>query len=1196
MKNKKKLAFLTLAMTMGMVLGACNPAPASSNSNTSSGPAETSTSSSSSSESTSSSSSSSSSVVATLVSISVTAPTKVAYTTADTALDLAGMVVTATYSDGSTKAIATGYTVSTVDFSTTGEKTVTVTYEGKTATFKITVAAILVSITVTPPTKLVYTTADTALDLAGMVVKANYSDNSQKTITEGYTVSTVDFTSIGEKTVTVTYQGKTDSFKVTVNNQKFTVKFVVNGVEVKSYEVENGQTAAYDGDTPTKAGDANAVKYRFKGWDKDLTQPITQDTTFTAVFAEYAAEQVVDNFESYESNSDMADAWKVEAYKNDAWGDTSASVSIGSKATQGNKALRFDGWENGIGFRFTKHLAENALPKSANAIKFNMQIPSMNTVKVILRGKATIGGQQQEPSFTYEFKPTTNEYVEYTIPVAADEWQLWNQAGQSIKAVAGYTGIHEDDLTNYLTDVGFFVQGNDGANGLPYFAFVDNVRFVTLDEPVAKDAVETMGQYTTYTGLLNNGCTVKVELGANGSATAIVLDAPEQQQIPGNVTIDANKNMTFTSANNGATLVYKAQLKNGGQSMKFVEASGAFAEAVTGVDLNAVQVVDNYDQYTSDGQAYCIKYPDASQRSGCRGAYYSEYYSNKSTDSTEWGGAKWSLLGSDGSQLKLKTDGGHSGNNYLCMKNSQYNAMRYMQWGLYDGTSEQNNFRGSKLSFWAKTNGLVKAFKVAMYYQTKPRNATQNNYVSQQTFTQTEAIGQWTHFEVDLNPANTYYGFLVFMDHNDTADSFLYIDDVEVYTANPYATYVPPEPPVTYGALKNGQVFFANIAGYAGSTLTVKKNNAVTLDFPMMDTTIEGTYTQENDQISFDFGAYGTYVANINADSNKLEYVSATGVIQTFGEFTFNEMDVLDNAESYTESGKMYYQSNKDVNNRSGARGAYYCDYYGGGSSSTVGGTGWDLMGGSGDQLSLETSIAHSGSNSLKMKRNKTNAMRYMTWGLFDGSAEGHTGANYFSYWVKNPNSVALTVKTSVYYQATVTAGTQQSNRAYVEAQIPANSDWTQVVIPLDPAKTYYGVAYVPATVSGGGSADYFYVDDAMFYSEEMNIAAPFLAVKGLEMSGALANGAAASITLGEQGKCTLTCAQLGGSLNATFTLIGDKMTITVPAFMGGEKTVITGTYAPTDTGGVVGFTVISTTGEMAAYLPADTFFSGSIA
>ena len=249
------------------------------------------------------------------------------------------------------------------------------------------------------------------------------------------------------------------------------------------------------------------------------------------------------------------------------------------------------------------------------------------------------------------------------------------------------------------------------------------------------------------------------------------------------------------------------------------------------------------------------------------------------------------------------------------------------------------------------------------------------------------------------------------------------------------------------------------------------------------------------------------------------------------------------------------------------------------------------LMGGSGDQLSLETTEVHSGSQSLKLKRNKSNAMRYMTWGLMDGTAEGHTGANYFMYWAKNPNATALTIKTSVYYQAQVTAGTQGSNRAYVEAQIPANSDWTPVIIPLDPAKTYYGVAYTAANISGGSGADYFYIDDAMFFSEEMNIAAPFLAINGLEMSGALANGAPASITLGEHGTCQLTCEQLGGSLNATFTLIGSTMTITVPAFMGGEKTVITGTYAPSDQAGVVTFTVISTTGEMAAYIPADTVF-----
>ena len=346
----------------------------------------------------------------------------------------------------------------------------------------------------------------------------------------------------------------------------------------------------------------------------------------------------------------MADAWTVQAYTT-AWGDTQAAVSIGSKATQGSKSLRFDGWENGTGYRFLKHNEVGAFSKAANAIKFNLQIPSINTVKVILKGKATIMGQVQEPSFTYEFHPTSSEYTEYVIPLAASEWQLWGEAGKTIQTAADMIGINIDDVVNYITDVGFFVQGSDGGSNLPYFAFVDNIRFVTLDEPVAKSEVETMGQYTRYTGLLNDGHTVKVELGANGAATATVIDMETPQQIPGNVAIDANKNMTFTSADSGATLVYKAQLKNGGQSMKFVEAGGALAAAVTGVDLNAVQVVDNYEQYTSDGKAYYQSSP-ADQRSGCRGAYYSEYYAG--SGSAPWGGNGWQLMAGDGSQLKLK--------------------------------------------------------------------------------------------------------------------------------------------------------------------------------------------------------------------------------------------------------------------------------------------------------------------------------------------------------------------------------------------------------------------------------------------------------------------------------------------------------------------------------------------------------------
>jgi len=73
----------------------------------------------------------------TLVSIAVTTPpTKTTYNIGDE-LDTTGMVVTATYDDGST-AVITSYTTD-FDSTTAGTKTVTVTYGGFTATFTVTI-------------------------------------------------------------------------------------------------------------------------------------------------------------------------------------------------------------------------------------------------------------------------------------------------------------------------------------------------------------------------------------------------------------------------------------------------------------------------------------------------------------------------------------------------------------------------------------------------------------------------------------------------------------------------------------------------------------------------------------------------------------------------------------------------------------------------------------------------------------------------------------------------------------------------------------------------------------------------------------------------------------------------------------------------------------------------------------------------
>ena len=79
---------------------------------------------------------------------------------------------------------------------------------------------VLQSITVTAPTKVEYTTDDTALDLTGMVVTANFDNGTSQVIESGYTVSTPDFSTVGEQAITVTYEGKSDSFNINVVQAK----------------------------------------------------------------------------------------------------------------------------------------------------------------------------------------------------------------------------------------------------------------------------------------------------------------------------------------------------------------------------------------------------------------------------------------------------------------------------------------------------------------------------------------------------------------------------------------------------------------------------------------------------------------------------------------------------------------------------------------------------------------------------------------------------------------------------------------------------------------------------------------------------------------------------------------------------------------------------------------------------------------
>jgi formylglycine-generating enzyme required for sulfatase activity len=141
-------------------------------------------------------------------------------------LNLAGLVVTAHYSDDSSAAV-TNYTASPADdahLNTSGSQTVTVSYteDGltKTASFTVNVDAVTVTkIEITsPPDKTIYYFTDTAIDITGLVVKVTYSngeiDNNAHITAED--ISGFDNRQLGEQEPIITYGGKTASFTITV--------------------------------------------------------------------------------------------------------------------------------------------------------------------------------------------------------------------------------------------------------------------------------------------------------------------------------------------------------------------------------------------------------------------------------------------------------------------------------------------------------------------------------------------------------------------------------------------------------------------------------------------------------------------------------------------------------------------------------------------------------------------------------------------------------------------------------------------------------------------------------------------------------------------------------------------------------------------------------------------------------------------
>lgn len=243
------------------------------------------------------------------------------------------------------------------------------------------------------------------------------------------------------------------------------------------------------------------------------------------------------------------------------------------------------------------------------------------------------------------------------------------------------------------------------------------------------------------------------------------------------------------------------------------------------------------------------------------------------------------------------------------------------------------------------------------------------------------------------------------------------------------------------------------------------------------------TYTVENEEVTivstkqlFDFVA--TFTSLDGGATLNLKEISGS-LEPSLNQIQVEAFSKMDDFEQYIDTG-IGYDKNHPESEKSSEdylRGAYYSDWYSqNGPQSDIADSNWSLMG-STDYLYLAKENYHSGAKAMNMKAG-SNSCRYMTYALKDGATKGYQG-KYFSFWAKTDASVDRKIRVGTYFVNKVDASnhTSPAARDSIDITVTANGAWSEIRIPLDAGKTYYGFSFITG-IDGVSSTNRIFVDD----------------------------------------------------------------------------------------------------------------------
>ncbi len=605
----------------------------------------------------------------------------------------------------------------------------------------------------------------------------------------------------GQSVTDLAGKGETVTLYAVWSGYTYTVVFDGNGATNGSMLQQNmvlGQEAKLTANAFTKGW-----QYEFLGWatDKNAEAPTYTDgqnvadlagagetVTLYAVWGPWqvpdvepeAADDLVLEDVNDKGISDLTGSWAVKVYDN-TWKDTTASLVIAAGYDKSN-AMKFSYWDNGNAYRYSVDYSTNG---DFDTLCIDVKGNGISNVTVQLAEKNGV-------YMSYSLGVVPAVWTRYEISIFDEAWTV-NYSGQSVSVPEAIKALGMKsyyDVYQWFTTMHIIFKGNtdNGANG---YSFMDNICFKQTKAEAGSVSTILYDFGTNYTTALADGTVVQILLSADkATATVKTLNLKQNIVLEGVACDQLGSGLVFT----GTGFTAEAALVGNGEKIKITSVTGDAAALLQDAEFGQVYTVDDFEGYTSTGKGVDSSMPDIWSTSGLRGGYYTEVYTGKDEHTTTVGGKKWNWQDSSVNYIDLSTDA-HSGSKSMQLAGLQNDNARYISMSTVKGGAASIG-KGTTLSLWVKnpSNVALKIEALKACYRDTVSNANiqSTNFYSASKSVELPANSGWTQVEVELDPTKDVYGFILVIKSNYTAVKHLLVDDVMVYSANPFATYVDP--------------------------------------------------------------------------------------------------------------------------------------------------------------------------------------------------------------------------------------------------------------------------------------------------------------------------------------------------------------------------------------------------------------------